>query len=51
MTSTEAINVLKARNILKALEEVTEIDYCCLYESELVAIIARKLEEHSEVTK
>jgi len=43
MTNVEAVNVLKARDILKALEEVTEIDYCGLYENEIVTIIANEL--------
>ena len=43
MNNREALNILKARDILKKLELVTEIDYCGLNEYELVAIISKEL--------
>jgi len=43
MNNLEAEKVLKARDILKSLEKVTEIDYCGLTEYELVNLIVKEL--------
>jgi len=45
MKTIEAINVLKARDILNALERITDMDYCGLTEYEIIDVIVKELGE------